>query len=328
MQRFLIVFLALTTAAGGWFAWQYRAQIADKDRQIALLAAERDTARAAAQAALADTDPLRENIERLTKERDRLQAQAQSAPPGPPQPPGMMPGGPRPGFGPMGAMAKTEEGRKFIRAQVATRVNRNYAELSRRLKLSPQDSGVLMGLLADRQAALNIARASSSGNSAELASQTAAIQAEFDEKLRATLGDQGFDQYSEYEETVQDRAAVGQLEEQFSAAGVQLEPAQKESLIQLMNQERKNSPENPFDPSKSDPSSVLNLVKDDAVFNNWVQSQQDYQNRVLKAASGTLSPDQLATLQQSLQQRSEQERNMLQMARTTGTLPPPPTGGR
>jgi hypothetical protein len=327
MLRILIVLLAVSTAVAGWFAFDYSKQLREKDAQIASLTAERDTARAAARAAIADADPLKENIERLKRERDRLLALAKTselqAPPQPP--PGF--GGPNPGGmmqSPMVAMLKSPEGRQMISNRTAARVKTQYTDLAKRLKLPPQDTDVLLGLLADRQTAIISARFNSNGNAADLASQTASIQSEFDEKLKATLGDEGYEQYNQYEQTVEARTAVSQLEGQFSSAGLPLEPVQKENLIQLLSEETKKSPANPFDPTKNDPTTVLNALKDDAAIENWAQQQQEFQNRVIQSASKTLTPDQVTTLQQSLQQKTERDKMGLQMFKTTGTPPPPP----
>jgi hypothetical protein len=328
MQRILIVLLSVSTAVAGWFAVDYSKQLREKDARIASLTAERDTARAAERAALADADPLKENIERLKRERDRLMAlpKASEPPPGLPQPPPGF-GGPHPGGmmqNPMAAMLKTPEGRKMISSRSAARVKTQYTDLANRLKLAPQDTDVLLGLLADRQTALMSARFNSAGNAADLASQTASIQSEFDEKLRATLGDEGFDQYNQYEQTVEARTAVSQLEGQFSSAGLPLEPTQKENLIQVLSEETKKSPANPFDPNKNDPTTVLNALKDDAALENWSRQQRELQNRVVQSASKTLTPDQVTTLQQSLQQKTERDTMALQMFKTTGSPPPPP----
>jgi hypothetical protein len=328
MQRILIVLLSVSTAVASWFAVDYNRQLRQRDTQIATLIAERDTARAAERAAIADADPLKENIERLKRERDRLLALPKASEPqpgSPPPPPGF--GGPNPGGmmqNPMAAMFQTPEGRKMMSNRAAARVKTQYTDLARRLKLPPQDSDVLMGLLADRQTAIMSARINSSGNAADVASQTAGIQSEFDEKLRATLGDEGFDQYNQYEQTVEARTAVSQLEGQFSSAGIPLEAAQKENLIQVLSQESKKSPANPFDPTKNDPTTVFNSLKDDAAIETWSQQQQDLQNRVIQSASKTLTPDQVTTLQQSLQQKTEREKMGLQIFKTTGTPPPPP----
>jgi len=322
MQRILIVLLTLSTAVAAWFAVHYRQQVAERDARIAVLSAERD---AAERAVAADTDPLRENIERLTRERDSLKAQARTTET-PLQPVPAL-GAPAPGpnmNNPMAAMMKTEEGRKMLQSQATARVTRQYSVLAKNLKLSPQDSGVLLGLLADRQTAKANARIGSAGNSASLAAQTAAIDSEFDEKLRTTLGDQGYDEFSQYEQTVEERATVNQFDEQFAAAGTPLEPTQKESLIQLMSEERKKSGDNPFDRTKTDPATMLSRLRDETTFNGWVQQQEDFQNQVVQAASKTLTPDQVSTLKQSLQQKSEREKMGLQMFKTTGSPPPPP----
>jgi len=85
-------------------------------------------------------------------------------------------------------------------------------------------------------------------------------------------------------------------------------------------------PSDPFDLSKNDPTTVFNALKDDAAFSSWTQQQQDFQNRVIQSASKTLTPDQVTTLQQSLQQRTERAQMGLQIFKSTGTPPPPRPG--
>lgn len=329
-QKLVIVLLVLTTSVSGWLAFHYHDQLNAKDAQNAALVAERDAALAAEKAALAAVDPLRENIARLTLERDRLQAQPKTQPAdlgtaGPMPPPdaeGPNPG--RPGLSGMIAMFKTPEGKKMLQVQSSSRVRTQYSELAKRLKLSPQDSTVLLGLLADRQTARTTARINSGGNSAQLTAETGSIESEFNDKLKTTLGEDGFGQFSEYEKSVDERGAVGQIEEQFNSAGTPLDTTQKESLIQLMASEREKSPANPFDPAKNDPTAVLNALKDNTTFSAWEKQQQDLQNRVLQAAAKTLTPDQVNTLKQTLEQKTERQKAGLQIYKTTGVPPPPP----
>ncbi|MEO6787134.1 MAG: hypothetical protein ABI318_13470, partial [Chthoniobacteraceae bacterium] len=327
MQRILIVLLAVTTTISTWFVFQYRDQASAKDAQIANLTAERDTARAAERAALADAGPLRENIERLTQERDRLLAQAREQRPqdaGPGGPPPGSPDGSRPTLGRLAAMLQTPEGKKMFRNQSANIVRSRYADFAKRMKLSPQDTTVMMNLLADRHAALLSARVTSGGDSEKIAAQTSTIEGEFSGKLLATIGQSGLDQLNEYDQSVEERSMVGQLEEQFNSAGLTLDPTQKEGLISLMQTERQNSPANPLDPAKADPTTVLNLLKDDNTMVTWEKQQQDYQNRVIQQAASTLTPDQVNTLKQSMQQNLDRDKAALQMFKTTGVPPPPP----
>ena len=333
MQRILIVLLATTAAVTGWFAFQYHSRLSAQDARLAALTAERDAALAAEKAALAATDPLRENVDRLTRERDRLQAQASMQ-----RPPENGPGGPQPGAGgpnatnsngsALLAMLKTPEGKKMFQNQSAQRVRTQYTDFAKKMKLSPQDTTVLMGLLADRQTAIATARATSGAGSAEAQAAVAAIQSEFGDKLKATLGQEATDQFNEYDQSVPERTAVNQFADQFNSAGTPLEETQKESLVQLMKAERDNSPPNPFDPTKNDPNTVLNMLKDDTTFAAWEKQQQDYSNRVLQNAAKTLSPDQVNTLKQVLDQKTERDKTGLQMFKTTGTPPPRPPPGQ
>ena len=328
MQRILIIILTLTTTVGTWLAFQYHDQLSAKEAKIATLTDERDAARAGEKTAIAKLDPLNENIERLMRERDRLLAQAkeQRPPnfgPGGAMPPGG-PGGGTANFGGVAAMLQTPEGKKMFRNQSANMVRSQYSEFVKRMKLSPQDSTVLLGLLTDRHAALVSARMSVGGDATQSAAQVSAIEGEFSDKLKATLGEDGASQLNEYEKAVPERMAVNQLEDQFNSAGTPLDTTQKEGLIQLMQTEREKSPANPLDPMKSDPNTVLNLLKDDTTLATWEKQQQDYQNRVLQAAAKTLTPDQVNTLKQSLEQKTEREKTGLQMFKTTGTPPPPP----
>ena len=330
MHRILTALLAVVSVIGGWLAYDYHSRLAARDTQIAALTAERDAARAAEKAALAGVDPLKENIERLTRERDRLLAQAKMAnpadsPPGgptPPRGPGGMEG--RPNLNGLAAMLSTPEGKKMFQAQSANVVRNQYSELAKRMKLSPQDTTVLMGLLADRQTALATVRATSGGNTAEAAAKVSAIRDEFSEKIKATIGETGISEFNEYEQSVPERMAVNQFAEQFDSAGTPLEGAQKEGLIQLMQSEKEKSPPNPFDPQKNDPNTILTLLKDDKTFSTWETQQQEYQNRVLQSAAKTLTPDQVNTLKTVLDQKMQQDKSALQMFKATGNPPPNP----
>ena len=333
MQRILIILLAITTTVGAWLAFQYHGRLTAQDARIASLTAERDAALAAERTALTATDPLKENIDRLTRERDRLQAQA-----GMQRPPENGPGAPPPGPGgpnaarqsadALLAMLKTPEGKKMFQNQSAARARMQYADFAKRMKLSPQDSTLLMDLLAERQTAIATARVTSGAGSAEAAAQISAIQSAFGDKLKATLGQEGYDQFSEYEGSVPERTAVNQFADQFNSAGTPLAESQKENLVQLMKTERDASPANPFDPTQNDPNTVLNLLRDDATFSTWEKQQQDYQTRVLQNAAKTLSPDQVNTLKQVLDQKAERDKAGLQMFKATGTPPPRPPQGQ
>lgn len=344
MQRILLIILTVSTAVAGWLAFDYHQRLSDRDAKIAALTIERDAARSAEKNAVDQTAPLKENIQRLTAERDRLKtvANASAEPePTPAQPaPGTEPGASgKEIFGGMAKMLQSEEGKKMMRAQTTMVVKMQYTELAKRLKLSPQESDQLMGLLADRQNALTAdAMGAFTGTQPDEASlkqlseKAEASRKEYDEKLKTTLGDERFKQLQAYEKSVGERMMMTQFEPQLAAAGAPLEAAQKEQLIEIMSAERLKSPPSVFDAntSQKDPA-AFNALKDDAAVDRWMQQEQDFQRRVLQSATKALNPDQINALQQAFQQTSEMQKFGLKMSRemfsakgTPGDAPPPP----
>lgn len=330
MQRLLLLLLAASTAVAGWSAYRNQAALSGRDAQIAALTAERDAARGAEKSARDDTAPLRENIERLTAERDRLKSQqpspalaADSAKPAanPPDPKKSDDAG-KSMMGGLAKMFQTEDGKKMLRSQTAMVVKMQYTDLAKKLNLSPQEAEPIMGLLADRQVALaGDSFATFSGETMdeaklkEISEKSKATHKEYDAKLKAALGDERFEQLNTYDRTIGERMMMAQIEPQFAAAGAPLEPAQKDELLQIMSDERLKSPPTAFDPNNKDPGAVFNALKDDAAVDKWMQQQQDFQNRVLQAATKTLSPDQINTLQQGFQQQAEMQKFGLKMSR-------------
>lgn len=327
MQRLLFLLLVASTAVAGWFAYQNHVELSAKDALIAALTAERDAARNADKSAREDTAPMRENIERLTAERDRLKAEVPPAaivatvPAKPlaatkPDDSGksMMSG--------FAKMFQSEDGKKMLRSQTAMVVKMQYADLAKKLNLSPQETELVMGLLSDRQVAgAADGFAAFSGETMDEAKLKAAgekataSRTEHDAKLKAALGEERFKELESYDRTIGERMMMTQLEPQFTSAGTPLEPAQKNQLIQIMTDERLKSPKTAFDPSNKDPGAVFNALKDDAMVDQWMQGEQDFQRRVLQAATKTLSPDQINTLQQGFQQQSEMQKFGLKMSR-------------
>ena len=331
MQRLLLIILAAGTAIAGGLAWHYHAKLSEKDLQIAALTVERNAARSAEKSARDDSTPLRENVERLTAERDRLKSEqpspatlaADSAKPvaAPPEANKSEDGA----KGMMGGMAKmfqTEEGKKMLRSQTGMVVKMQYSDLARKLKLSPQESELVMNLIADRQVAqagdgfaVMSGGAPDEAKMKEISEKTDASRKEYDAKLKAALGDERFDQLQSYERTIGDRMMLGQIEPQFNAAGTPLAAEQKDQLLQIMNDERAKLPPTPFDANNKNPGAAFNALKDDATVDRWLQQEQDYQQRVLQAATKALNPDQINTLQQGFQQMTEMQKFGLKMSR-------------
>jgi hypothetical protein len=343
MQRILLIILAVSTAASAWLAFEARRQLSDRDSKIAELTDQLDAARGAEKNALEQTSPLKENVRRLIAERDQLKAAAKTsgapeATPAKPAPTAEGGAGGKEMFGGMAKMLQSEEGKKMMRAQNTMVVKMQYMDLAKRLKLSPQESDQLMGLLGDRQNALSeeafgafTGAAPDEARLAQLGAKAEASRKEFDEKIKATLGDDRFTQFQDYEKTIGERMLMTQFDPQFASAGAPLDPAQKEQLIEIMSAERLKSPASIFDPtaSQKNPAAAFNAMRDDAAVDRWMQQEQDFQRRVLQTATKALNPDQINALQQAFQQTTEMQKFGLKMSRemfkgTAGDAPPLP----
>jgi len=329
MNRFLVPIFAVIAIAAGAFAWLQYDNAARLQRQLAV---ERESAQNGSPAEMerlkASALAAQENVARLTAERDAALARAKSPPPGPPLPPGMPPPGGEKGGGDgmMASIAKmysTEDGRKMMRSQMNVGLKMQYGGLAKDLKLDPNMAEQVFALLGDRQAALTEATfAAMKGGTLDEAAEkeifekSGALQKEYNEKLKAVLGDEGVKQLKDYERTLGDRMMLSMHEQQFSTAGAPLEQAQRDSLLQIMKDERSKTPASPFDASNSgDPSKTMTALKDDATIEAWLKQEEDYQRRVLQAAPKTLSPDQVSALQESFKQQTEMQRFGIKMGK-------------
>jgi hypothetical protein len=173
-------------------------------------------------------------------------------PPGAPQPAGEKSGG-----GMMEGIAKmfsTEEGKKMMRSQMAMGLKMQYGGLAKDLKLDPKVADQVFALLGDRQASLTEATfgAMKGGTldeaaTKEIAAKSETLKKEYDEKLKAVLGDTGMTQLQDYERTLGDRMMLNMHEQQFTAAGAPLEQTQRDSLLQIMKDERLKTPASVFE---------------------------------------------------------------------------------
>jgi hypothetical protein len=325
-----LIVLAVLAICAGVFALIQHSDVAELRSQLGKLTAERDAALDAAARAKAGMDLASENVSRLTAERDAAINRAKgsggagSGMPFPTMPPKSGDeGGGNPMMQGIAKMFGSEEGKKMMRAQMAMGIKMQYGGLAKELNLDPKVADQVLALLGDRQAAMSEATFSAMKGGAiddaggkAIAATAESLKKEYDEKLRAVLGDGGMTQLAEYERTVSDRAMLSLHEQQFAAAGAPLDPAQRDGLIQIMKEERLKTPASVFDGSgKSDPAKAFSAMSDDAAVEKWIAQEEDYQRRVLQAAPQTLNPDQVSALQQSFKQQLEMQRFGVKMGK-------------
>ena len=337
MQRFLPAILVALALAAGVFAYVQYDTAASLKREIAQTAASHENAQKAESSGQSELsrlkseiDAAKENIARLTAERDAALARAKNAaggsapiamtgatPPPAPEKAGnpMMEG--------IAKMFETEDGKKMMRSQMAMSLRTQYGGLAKDLKLDPKVADQVMGLLGDRQAALTEATFSSMKNGAfdeaaakDIGAKSEALQKEYDAKLKAVLGEQGVAQLKDYERTLGDRMMLTMHEQQFSAAGAPLEQTQRDSLLQIMKDERMKTPPTAFDAANAgDSSKAMAAMRDDAAVEKWLKQEEDYQQRVLQNATKALNPDQVNALRDSFKQQLDMQRFGVKMSK-------------
>lgn len=141
----------------------------------------------------------------------------------------------------LGAMADTPEFQKLLALEQKGSVDAKYAALFRRLKLNPEQQTQLESLLTDRQNAFADAMIAAheqglTGKDARDLANTVAnsTQKQIDGSIKSLLGQQGYNQYQNYVQTLPQREAVNQLAQQLSGTATPLTAGQQDRLVQVL----------------------------------------------------------------------------------------------
>jgi hypothetical protein len=275
------------------------------------------------QAEQAEVTHARESSEVFRSESEALRKQIAGGPAAPASATGAKDKNPAEGWGKaMSKMMSDPAMKKVMRQQQSMAAHMMYADLIKQLGLSAADGDKLMELLADRQMAMSekgMSMMNGETDPAKLAADGKAAndsRADYDAKIKAMLGDDGFGQFQQYESSVGDRMIMQQYQQQFSAAGQPLEDSQREALLQIMSDERTKSPPSPFDPASRDVAGQIGALQSDQAMHDLLASQDDLNRRVLERAGQVLNPDQVTAFQKIQQQMSEMQQAGMKMART------------
>ena len=170
------------------------------------------------------------------------------------------------------------------RAQISSR----YAGLFRSLALSTDKLAQMKDLLLEKQTARNdvLLAAAQQGinpltDPGALRKLESDLQAEIDNKIKTTLGPDGFAQFQAYQQTQGQRGVVGQLQESLSYTAAPLTPAQSEQMVTILGQ--------------TGPPRGANGA---ASANNGTVT-----DATIAAAQGVLAPTQIQVLQEIQQQQ-------------------------
>lgn len=159
------------------------------------------------------------------------------------------PGGPG-GINNLMALMEKPEVQKLMAIQQKGQLDSRYAALFKSLNLSPEQLDKFKTLLVEKQTAMQdvMAAARAQGISPRddpegFSKMIRDTQAEVDGSIKGLLGDAGFTQYENYQQTLPQRSVVNQLQQSLSYTNAPLTDAQAEQLVQILAQTNpRNSP--------------------------------------------------------------------------------------
>jgi len=205
-----------------------------------------------------------------------------------------------------------------------------YAELFRRLNLSPAELAAFKHLLAEKDnLALDVVAISENSPGGPLSPDQAragmlTAQAENENSIRSALGNERYDQYRDFEDTIPQRATVAQLERRLSYSDAPLTAAQADSLVKVLAD---NSPRSAGGTAPAislvvgaNPGGVLPVVNPDAT--------GLITDGAIEQAQRLLSPQQVAALRQlqGEQQAVMQAGRLIMDGSPSAQWPPPDWG--
>lgn len=248
-SSYLVLLLALTTVGGAVFSWkQYQelvalraAALSPDDRanlQKRLWDAEKRSKALAAELAAARAHPAdaAAGEETIVAEGDGPRAAGNAAR----RENRRGPNGP---FGGFAAMMENPEVQKLMAMQQRGMLDSSYALLFKNLNLTPEQLDKFKNLLVEKQMAMMdvMAAARTEGINPRtdpdgFRKMIAAAQADIDTSIKATLGDTGFNQYQQYQQTFPQRNTVNQLQQSLSYTNTPLSDVQANQLVQVLAQ--------------------------------------------------------------------------------------------
>lgn len=253
----------------------------------------------------------------------------------------------------------------LLSQQQKAAVEARYAALFRNLNLPPEQTAKLTALLAERgttvQDVMSAARDQGIDpreNPAAFRKLVADAQNQINDSIKAVIGDQGFAQLTNYEQTMPQRALVNDLQQRLSYSSTPLTATQAEQLVQILATNQppratstsgnrmvsategavvfRGGPSGDGGPGFRGPDlgAIMGAVGGPAagmlmgaVDGVRIGGPQVTPNAVAQA-QGVLSPPQVAALQQ-IQQQQQAQQQLRDMVNETmkAVQPPPPAEG-
>jgi hypothetical protein len=223
----------------------------------------------------------------------------------------------------VGEMMKNPDTKEMIKTQQKAVLNgmleKAYAPLVNQLGLTPEQAAAFKDLVVNKSLAgatvgVSLLSESDPEKRSQLLEQTKIEKDAYDLQIKQMLGDDNFQQFQTYEKSLSDRMTIGMFRDQQAAGSGALTADQENQMVQMMTQERQNFK---FTTDLSDQSKVsgelASGLSEDKV-NQFLQEQEQLQQRYLSRAQTFLSTDQYASYQKFLSSQLQMQKLGLNMA--------------
>ncbi len=216
-------------------------------------------------------------------------------------------------------MTKDPEMRKAMAQQQRMGLNMIYSSLFKQLQIPPDQEQKLKDMLLEQQMA-NMSQAGAlldtGGNRAEAMQKLGDDQKQRQDQIKQLIGDEKYAQFQDYNQTVGERMMLDQM-----GGDVALSPEQKDQLLGIVLEEKKNSQiNNSGDPTTSS-KDFQNVIGSPEAMDKLLAQQKQVNERVLERSGTILTPDQIRKLEPILNSQLEMQAAGAKMARQMFSQP-------
>ena len=315
MQRVVILFLVIFSAAASWWAYDLRGRLAMTEAELAALRADHALAKKAAELARAETEPLRANVARLTEERDRAKATAKSPAPADDVADAAKPEAKEANlFGGLLQSMDSPEMRKMMRGQAVTEAKKEYATLIKKWDLSPKDAEQFVQFVADRDFsddsdALSFLKGGEVDEKkmAEMEKKEEARTKESSARLKALLGEQRLGELEKFDADKAQQVAVARYSDHLTSAGFAMDVHQQEELANILRMADGEDASKTPAQRKLEEAAVFTTGFTDESIAAARKKDEENQRRVVSRATGLLNPDQISALQTAFKEENDEK---------------------
>ncbi len=216
-------------------------------------------------------------------------------------------------MGKLAEMMENPEMKDAMRAQQKTMLSMLYGALFKKLQLTPEALDQLKDIQLNKQMA-GMAMLGKGDKKQQMAALTEA-QKQAEQAVKDLLGDEKYAIYQDYESTVGERMAIGQLNQQLSEKNMPLDDVQQEEFVTLMLEEREKLK---IPPPVEQQAAWAGGTPSNEVFEKFLQQQVDLNQRVYARSREVLSEAQQAELKAFQDNQIQVQRLGMQMMNSFG----------